>query len=122
MRSVGPFELTDAEFAGMETLCREDERRLKNAELRATWRGHHLIVESCDALAVPAEAELIQLGLMVENRSHSRWRNQADPETGESGETADVEAESEIIGRNPEILELWLRRSRGSDFDPAITR
>jgi hypothetical protein len=113
MRSVGPFELTDAEFAGMEILWHEDERELKNTGLRATWLGHHLTVESYGNVVVPAEVELIQLGVFAENRSHSR-RREAGPETGESGETADVEAENEIVRRNLGFHELEIKRSRGS--------
>jgi hypothetical protein len=110
MRSVGPFELTDAEFEGMEILWREDERELKNNGQRVIWLGHHLIVESSGKVVVPTEVELIQLSVLAENRSHYR-RREAGPETGESGETADVEAESEIVRRNLGFLELEFRRS-----------
>jgi hypothetical protein len=122
MRSVGPFELTDTEFAGMEILWREDERELRNSALRATWHGHRLIVESFGTVAVPTEVGLFQFGVLVKNRSRFRLQNEAGPETGESGETADVEAESEIMRKNSEILQLDFRRSRGSAFGRAMTR
>ena len=99
MRSVGPFELTDAEFAGMESLWREDERQLRTIARRAALIAYRLILKSGDKVAVLAALDSIR-SVAVQNQSHSRGRNRANLETGESGETADVEAESEIIRRN----------------------
>jgi len=100
MRSVGPFELTDAEFAGMESLWREDERQLRTIARRAALIAYRLILKSGDKVAVLAALDSIRSAVAVQNQSHSRGRNRDNLETGESGETADVEAESEIFRRN----------------------
>jgi hypothetical protein len=110
MRSVGPFELTEAEFAGMKALWHEDERQLKNTRLGVAWLGRRLVAKPADALVVPATVESNRSGVLVNNQSNSRSGNEAGLETGESGETADVEAESEIIGRSLELLESGIRR------------
>jgi hypothetical protein len=44
--SVGPFELTDIEFVGLEFLRQEDERQLRKTTLRATWSGRELSVKA----------------------------------------------------------------------------
>jgi len=46
MPSVGPFELTEVEFIGLEFLRQEDERQLRKTALRATWSGGELSVKS----------------------------------------------------------------------------
>jgi hypothetical protein len=42
--SVGPFELTEVEFIGLEFLRQDDERQLRKTTLRATWSGRELRV------------------------------------------------------------------------------
>jgi len=44
--SVGPFELTEIEFIGLEFLRQEDERQLRKTTLRATWSGRELSVKA----------------------------------------------------------------------------
>src|SRR5437899_2996120 len=44
MPSVGPFELTEVEFIGLEFLRQDDERQLRKTTLRATWSGRELRV------------------------------------------------------------------------------
>jgi len=44
--SVGPFELTDIEFVGLEFMRQEDERQLRKTTLRATWSGRELSVKA----------------------------------------------------------------------------
>jgi len=39
MPSVGPFELTEVEFIGLEFLRQDDERQLRKTTLQATWSG-----------------------------------------------------------------------------------
>ncbi len=46
MPSVGPFELTEVEFVGLEFLRQEDERQLRKTTLRATWSGRELSVKA----------------------------------------------------------------------------
>jgi hypothetical protein len=46
MPSVGPFELTETEFVGLEFLRQEDERQLRKTTLRATWSGKELSVKA----------------------------------------------------------------------------
>ena len=46
MPSVGPFELTEAEFIGLEFLRQDDERQLRKTTLRATWSGRELRVRA----------------------------------------------------------------------------
>jgi hypothetical protein len=46
MPSVGPFELTEAEFVGLEFMRQEDERQLRKTTLRATWTGRELSVKA----------------------------------------------------------------------------
>jgi hypothetical protein len=43
--SVGPFELTEAEFIGLEFLRQEDKKQLRKTTLRATWSGRELSVK-----------------------------------------------------------------------------
>ena len=45
MPSVGPFELTEVEFIGLEFLRQDDERQLRKTTLRATWSGRELRVK-----------------------------------------------------------------------------
>jgi len=45
MPSVGPFELTEVEFIGLEFLRQDDERQLRKTALRATWSGRELRVK-----------------------------------------------------------------------------
>jgi hypothetical protein len=45
MPSVGPFELTEVEFIGLELLRQDDERQLRKTALRATWSGRELCVK-----------------------------------------------------------------------------
>jgi hypothetical protein len=100
MRPVGPFELTEAEFAGMASLWREDERQLRNIARRAALVAYRLILKSSDKVAVLAALESVRSAVWVQNQPQSRPRGKASLETGKSGETADVEAESEIVRRN----------------------
>ena len=51
--SIGPFELTDVEFIGLEFLRQEDERQLRKTTLRARW--------SCRELSVKAERQAIMV-------------------------------------------------------------
>jgi len=44
--SVGPFELTEVEFIGLEFLRQDDERQLRKTTLRATWSGRELRVKA----------------------------------------------------------------------------
>jgi hypothetical protein len=44
--SVGPFELTEVEFVGLEFMRQEDERQLRKTTLRATWSGRELSVKA----------------------------------------------------------------------------
>jgi hypothetical protein len=44
--SVGPFELTEIEFVGLEFMRQEDERQLRKTTLRATWSGRELSVKA----------------------------------------------------------------------------
>jgi len=46
MPSVGPFELTEMEFVGLEFMRQEDERQLRKTTLRATWSGRELSVKA----------------------------------------------------------------------------
>ena len=46
MPSVGPFELTEVEFVGLEFMRQEDERQLRKTTLRATWSGRELRVKA----------------------------------------------------------------------------
>ena len=46
MPSVGPFELTEIEFIGLEFVRQEDERQLRKTTLRATWSGRELSVKA----------------------------------------------------------------------------
>ncbi len=46
MPSVGPFELTEVEFIGLEFLRQDDERQLRKTALRATWSGRELRVRA----------------------------------------------------------------------------
>jgi len=46
MPSVGPFELTEVEFIGLEFLRQDDERQLRKTTLRATWSGQELSVKA----------------------------------------------------------------------------
>ena len=46
MPSVGPFELTEVEFIGLEFVRQEDERQLRKTTLRATWSGRELSVKA----------------------------------------------------------------------------
>lgn len=121
MRSVGPFELTDSEFAGMEIIWREDEKQLKNITRRAALIAYRLILKSGDDVATHAGLELIQ-SVLVQNQSHSRWRNKSGLETGESGETADVEAESEVVRISQDLFESKVRRHERSAFGQAMPR
>ncbi len=104
MRSIGPFELTEAEFSGMQILWREDERQLKNMTSRAAHISP-LIAKLADSAAALSTFELIWSEASQKNRSGSSLRNAVSLETGESGETADVEAESEIMRRDLEPVE-----------------
>ncbi len=71
MRSVGPFELTETEFAGLTIVLREDERLLSGLA----------IIRDCMEISLQA-------------RPSSATRDGLDFDTGESGETAEAEAES----------------------------
>jgi hypothetical protein len=44
--SVGPFELTEIEFIGLEFLRQDDERQLRKTTLRASWSGGELRVRA----------------------------------------------------------------------------
>jgi hypothetical protein len=44
--SVGPFELTEVEFLGLEFMRQDDERQLRKTTLRATWSGRELCVKA----------------------------------------------------------------------------
>ncbi len=101
MHSVGPFELTEAEFFGMQILWREDERQLEKMASRAV-RISRLIAKLDDAVAL-STLELIRSEAAQKNRSG--LRNVVSLETGESGETAEVEAESESIRGDLELFE-----------------
>ena len=46
MPSVGPFELTEVEFIGLEFMRQDDERQLRKTTLRATWSGRELSVKA----------------------------------------------------------------------------
>jgi hypothetical protein len=44
--SIGPFELTEIEFIGLEFLRQDDERQIRKTTLRATWSGRELRVRA----------------------------------------------------------------------------
>jgi hypothetical protein len=44
--TVGPFDLTEVEFIGLEFLRQDDERQLRKTTLRATWSGRELLVRA----------------------------------------------------------------------------
>jgi hypothetical protein len=44
--TVGPFDLTEVEFIGLEFLRQDDERELRKTTLRATWSGRELLVRA----------------------------------------------------------------------------
>jgi len=44
--TVGPFDLTEVEFIGLEFLRQDDERQLRKTTLRATWSGRELLVKA----------------------------------------------------------------------------
>jgi hypothetical protein len=46
MPSIGPFELTEMEFIGLEFLRQDDERQLRKTTLRATWCGQELRIRA----------------------------------------------------------------------------
>lgn len=46
MPSVGPFELTEIEFVGLEFMRQDDERQLRKTTLRAAWSGRELSVKA----------------------------------------------------------------------------
>ncbi len=50
--SVGPFELTEVEFIGLEFLRQDDERQLRKTTLRATWSGRELRVKAEDSATI----------------------------------------------------------------------
>jgi hypothetical protein len=50
--SVGPFELTETEFIGLELLRQDDERQIRKTALRATWSGRELRVRAEDTTTV----------------------------------------------------------------------
>jgi hypothetical protein len=57
MPSVGPFELTEVEFIGLEFLRQDDERQLRKTALRATWSGRELCVKVERLEAVVSESK-----------------------------------------------------------------
>jgi hypothetical protein len=65
MPSVGPFELTEVEFIGLEFLRQEDERQLRKTTLRATWSGQELRVraEGLATLTTDAKDEIVSRAL-----------------------------------------------------------
>lgn len=99
MRSVGPFELTEAEFAGMQSLWREDERQLRSIAQRAALSAYWPTLKSSDKVAVLAALESIRPVVSIQNQPHSLPLDRMSLETGESGETAEIEAASETIRR-----------------------
>jgi hypothetical protein len=103
MHSVGPFELTEAEFFGMQILWRKDEKQLEKMTSGAAHISR-LIAKLDDALAALTTLESIRFEGSQKNRSSSPLRSVVSLETGESGETAEVEAESELIRRDLELF------------------
>jgi hypothetical protein len=65
MPSVGPFELTEVEFIGLEFLRQEDERQLRKTTLRARWSGRELRVraEGLATLTTDAKDEIVSRAL-----------------------------------------------------------
>src|SRR5712692_8234188 len=57
MPSVGPFELTEVEFIGLEFLRQDDERQLRKTTLRATWSGRELRVRAEGLAAMITDAQ-----------------------------------------------------------------
>ena len=104
MPLVGPFELTDEEFLGMKILWQEDEKQLSNKNLHAARFCNLTIAKPSDSAAVPALTQPVQPSILCRDKPNLRLRNGIDPETAESGETAEVEAESALIERDTKLL------------------
>ena len=109
MPLVGPFELTDEEFLGLKILWQEDEKHLSNKNLHAARFGNLTIAKPSDSAAVPALIQPVQPSI-CRDKPNLRLRNGIDPETAESGETAEVEAESALIERDTKLLASRLGR------------
>ena len=108
MPLVGPFELTEEEFLGLKILWQEDEKQLSNKNLHAARFGDLTIAKRSDSAEVPALIQPVQPSILCGDEPNLRLRNVIDPETAESGETAEVEAESALIERNTRLLALSL--------------
>ena len=104
MPLVGPFELTEEEFLGLKILWQEDEKQLSNKNLHAARFGDLTIAKRSDSAEVPALIQPVQPSILCGDEPNLRLRNVIDPETAESGETAEVEAESALIERNTRLL------------------
>jgi len=104
MPLVGPFELTEEEFLGLKILWQEDEKQLSNKNLHAARFGDLTIAKRSDSAEVPALIQPVQPSILCSDEPNLRLRNVIDPETAESGETAEVEAESALIERNTRLL------------------
>jgi len=104
MPLVGPFELTDEEFLGLKILWQKDEKQLSNKNLHAARFGNLTIAKPSDSAAVPALIQPVQPSILCRDEPNLRLRNGIDPETAESGETAEVEAESALIERDTKLL------------------
>jgi hypothetical protein len=65
MPSVGPFELTEMEFIGLEFLRQDDERQLRKTSLRATWSGRELRVkaEGLATITTDIKSEIVSRAL-----------------------------------------------------------
>src|SRR5437773_12057798 len=103
MPLVGPFELTDEEFLGLKILWQKDEKQLSNKNLHAARFGNLTIAKPSDSAAVPALIQPVQPSILCRDGPQLRLRNGIDPETAESGGTAEVEAASALIGRDTRI-------------------
>jgi hypothetical protein len=57
MPSVGPFELTEVEFIGLEFLRQDDERQLRKTTLRASWSGRELRVRAEGLATIITDAQ-----------------------------------------------------------------
>ncbi|HEX9197307.1 MAG TPA: hypothetical protein VF906_05885 [Candidatus Bathyarchaeia archaeon] len=104
MPSVGPFELTEEEFLGLKILWQEDEKKLSSKNVDAGSFGNLMVAKPGDSAEVPMVIPPAQSSVLCHCQPNPRLRNGIDQETAESGETAEVEAESALFERNMELL------------------
>jgi len=92
MRSVGPFELTEAEFEGLRISMIEDERLHASLGGFAGRFPARFAYTSADSITF-----LRPESRVFDDDRVNQLSKGIELETGESGETAETEAESMII-------------------------